>query len=282
MVDRLEHTADLQRAVDNHEFDLRYQPIVDLEHGGAIGVEALIRWNHPERGLVLPKDFIPLAEETGLIIPIGRWVLEKACLQARKWQDHDRLGAGLRMSVNISARHFQHHGLVDDVARALEISGIAAELLVLEITESVLVQDADAVVSRMLELKLLGVHFALDDFGTGYSSLSYLQRFPIDILKVDKSFVDGIGLSADEGALAEAIVHLGRTLRLHTVAEGIESPGQMEGLRALGCSSGQGYLFAEPLRADELDEFLVRELAEGRPIRPRTTTDTGATPLAAN
>jgi diguanylate cyclase (GGDEF)-like protein/PAS domain S-box-containing protein len=268
MVDRLDRTAELQRALDNEEFELRYQPIVDLEQGGAIGVEALVRWRHPERGIILPKEFIPLAEETGLVIPLGRWVLEQACLQARRWRDAGRLGARLRMSVNISARHFQHHSLVDDVAHALEVSGIDPSSLVLEITETVLVQDSEAVISRMLEMKLLGVHFAIDDFGTGYSSLSYLQRFPIDILKVDKSFVDGVG-AANDGALAEAVVHLGATLRLQTVAEGIERPDQMAGLRALGCAFGQGFLFAEPLDADQLDAFLESESLAGRGVIDR-------------
>jgi EAL domain-containing protein (putative c-di-GMP-specific phosphodiesterase class I) len=162
------------------------------------------------------------------------------------------------MSVNISARHFQHDGLVEDVSSALEAGGLDPESLVLEITESVLVQDADSVVARMLELKLLGVAFAIDDFGTGYSSLSYLKRFPIDILKVDKSFVDGVGESPENGALAEAIVQLGNTLHLQTIAEGIEEERQVEGLRALGCRFGQGFYFAKPLPADEIDELLSR------------------------
>jgi diguanylate cyclase (GGDEF)-like protein len=256
ITERLERTAELQQAVDQREFVIYYQPIVNLDGNTTVGVEALVRWRHPERGLLLPMEFIPIAEETGLIIPLGRWVLKEACRQARQWQLDHGLAGRLRISVNISARHFQHDGLVEDVSTALEAGDLDAESLVLEITESVLVQDADSVVARMLELKLLGVSFAIDDFGTGYSSLSYLKRFPIDILKVDKSFVDGVGESPEKGALAEAIVQLGNTLHLQTIAEGIEETRQVDGLRALGCQFGQGFYFAKPLPVEEIDELL--------------------------
>jgi len=256
MVERLERTAELQRAVDERQFVLHYQPIVNLEGGQTIGVEALVRWNHPELGLLLPKDFIPIAEETGLVIPLGRWVLEQACAQAAQWQRNHALARGLRVSVNISARHFQHKGLFDDVSRAVRAADLDPSCLVLEITESVLVQDSESVIAQMLELKMLGVAFAIDDFGTGYSSLSYLKRFPIDILKVDKSFVDDVGDSIEQGALAEAIVQLGKTLHLETVAEGVEQSAQVEELRALGCQYGQGFYFARPLRVDQIDELL--------------------------
>jgi diguanylate cyclase (GGDEF)-like protein/PAS domain S-box-containing protein len=267
ITERLERSAELQRAVDRQEFVVYYQPIVTLDGDKTVGVEALVRWRHPTRGLLLPAEFIALAEETGLIIPLGRWVLKEACQQARQWQlDHDQAGK-LRLSVNISARHFQHDGLVEDVSSALGLAGFDAGNLVLEITESVLVQDADAVVARMLALKLLGVAFAIDDFGTGYSSLSYLKRFPIDILKVDKSFVDGVGDSPETGALAEAIVQLGNTLHLETVAEGIEQARQVEGLRALGCQFGQGFYFAKALPAQEIDDLLSRqEMSELSPV----------------
>jgi diguanylate cyclase (GGDEF)-like protein/PAS domain S-box-containing protein len=254
--DRLERTAELQRAVDEEEFVLHYQPIVSLDGGKYIALEALIRWQHPERGLVVPMEFIPLAEETGLIIPISRWVLGEACKRAKGWQVEHKLDNRLRMSVNISARHFQHEGLLEDVSKALRESRLDASCLVLEITESVLVHDAEAVIARMLELKNLGVCFAVDDFGTGYSSLSYLKRFPIDILKVDKSFVDDVGDSDKASALAEAIVQLGRSLNLDTVAEGIEKSRQVDGLRALGCGYGQGFLFARPVAADEMERLL--------------------------
>ncbi len=263
MAERLERTADLQRAVDQREFVVHYQPIVSLKGDKTVGVEALVRWEHPQRGLLLPKDFIPLAEETGLVIPLGRWVLDEACHQARQWQLEHDLARRLRMSVNVSARHFQHDGLVADVSNALQKADLDPSSLVLEITESVLVQDADSVIARMLELKLLGVAFAIDDFGTGYSSLSYLKRFPIDILKVDKSFVDDVGDAPDDGALARAIVQLGNTLNLETIAEGIESEPQIEGLRALGCDLAQGFFFAKPLPAEGISELLAELTSAG-------------------
>jgi EAL domain-containing protein (putative c-di-GMP-specific phosphodiesterase class I) len=253
---RLERSAELQRAVEDREFLLHYQPIVSLEGGALVAVEALVRWQHPQRGLLAPSEFIPLAEETGLIIPIGGWVLEEACRKARGWQKAHTLARKLRMSVNISARHFQHEGLIEDVSNALEVSGLDPACLVLEITESVLVQDAESVISRMLDLKAVGVAFAVDDFGTGYSSLSYLKRFPIDILKVDKSFVDDVGDSAKAAALAKAIVQLGNSLNLDTVAEGIEKAQQFDGLRSLGCMYGQGYFFARPVPADGMDQLI--------------------------
>ena len=256
VTDRLERTADLQRAVDEGEFVLHYQPIVSLDGGESIALEALIRWVHPERGLLLPKEFIALAEETGLIIPIGRWVLGEACKKVRAWQQDHGLADRLRVSVNISARHFQHEGLLEDVSKALRASHLDPSCLVLEITESVLVHDAESVISRMHDLKNLGLRFAVDDFGTGYSSLSYLKRFPIDILKVDKSFVDDVGESDKALALTKAIVQLGKSLNLDTVAEGIEKSHQLDGLRALGCRYGQGFLFARPVAPEDMDRLL--------------------------
>jgi len=261
-VERLERTVELQRALDREEFVVYYQPIVSLAGEQTVGVEALVRWQHPERGLLLPKEFIGLAEDTGLIIPLGRWVLEQACHQVSQWQADHGLTDELHISVNISARHFQHNNLVVDVSNALEASGLDPKSLVLEITESVLVQDTDAVIARMLELKMLGVSFAIDDFGTGYSSLSYLKRFPIDILKVDRSFVEDV-VEQRDGALAKTIVQLGRTLNLRTVAEGIEHKPQLERLRALGCQFGQGYLFAKPLPPDDIANLFVRLKSEG-------------------
>jgi len=260
---RLERTAQLQRAVDSRQFVVHYQPIVDLKVGEIIGVEALVRWLHPEKGLLPPDDFIPLAEETGLIVPMGRFVLEDACAQAAQWQRKHGSARHLKLSVNISVRHFQDEGLVEDVAAALRHSGFDPNYLVLEITESLLVHDVETVIARMLELKKLGVSFAIDDFGTGYSSLSYLKRFPIDILKVDKAFVDSIGDSSKDAALATAIVQLGKSLELDTVAEGIEQDRQVDGLLALGCRYGQGFLFAHPLSATDLDEMLPDFSTEG-------------------
>jgi diguanylate cyclase (GGDEF)-like protein/PAS domain S-box-containing protein len=269
VTERLERTAELQRAVDEGEFVLHYQPIVSLDGGTAIGVEALVRWAHPRRGLLPPKDFIPLAEETGLIVPIGGWVLREACRMARSWQHKHGLDGRLRMSVNVSACHFQHEGLIHDVSEALRASQLDPACLVLEITESLLMQDAESIISRMVELKTLGVAFAVDDFGTGYSSLSYLKRFPIDILKVDKSFVDDVGDSERAAALARAIVQLGESLSLDTVAEGIERARQVDGLRALGCRYGQGFLFARPVAAEQLDGLLPL-MASGELLRQAT------------
>ncbi len=256
VVERLGRTADLQRAVDTGEFVIHYQPILTLDGGDATGLEALVRWDHPERGLLAPKEFIPLAEETGLIVPLGRFVLQEACRMTRRWQLDYPIARHIQISVNISARHFQHDRLVEDVSTALREADLDPRCLVLEITESVFVQDADSVVSRMLELKAIGVNFAIDDFGTGYSSLSYLRRFPIDILKLDKSFVDDVGDSIENGALAETIVKLGKTLRLRTVAEGIEKARQVEALRAFGCELGQGFYLAKPLKKENVAHFL--------------------------
>jgi EAL domain-containing protein (putative c-di-GMP-specific phosphodiesterase class I) len=253
MLERLEQTADLQRAVANQEFVLHYQPIVSIDGADGIGLEALVRWNHPERGILLPQEFIPLAEETGLIVPLSRWILHEACFHARLWQhQHDLVR--LRMSVNISVRHFQDDNFIDDISTALSATGFDPTCLVLEITENVLIKDAESVIERMLELKALGVKFAIDDFGTGYSSLSYIKRFPIDILKIDKSFVDGV---IEDQALAEVIVQLGRTLNLQTVAEGIEQALQVETLRSFGCQFGQGFYLSRPLPGNKVGDFLA-------------------------
>ena len=253
MLERLEQTADLQRAVANQEFVLHYQPIVSIDGADGIGLEALVRWNHPERGILLPQEFIPLAEETGLIVPLSRWILHEACFHARLWQhQHDLVH--LRMSVNISVRHFQDDNFIDDISTALSATGFDPTCLVLEITENVLIKDAESVIERMLELRALGVKFAIDDFGTGYSSLSYIKRFPIDILKIDKSFVDGV---IEDQALAEVIVQLGRTLNLQTVAEGIEQALQVETLRSFGCQFGQGFYLSRPLPGNKVGDFLA-------------------------
>ncbi len=253
---RLELKADLQRAVDSHEFVLHYQPVIELETGRIEGFEALVRWMHPSRGVVPPLDFIPLAEETGLIVPIGHAVLAEACTQARRLQERYPSIPPLHMSVNLSARQLQRHELVGEIADVLTDTGLDPGSLVLEITESVMMQDMDLSIQRLSKLKGLGVKLAVDDFGTGYSSLNYLRRFPVDILKVDKSFVDSVNEGGEISALTAAIIELAGILRLRPVAEGIERADQLEKLRALKCDLGQGYYFARPLPLEGIDDLL--------------------------
>lgn len=251
---RLEIKADLRRAVEKDEFVLHYQPIVSLNGGALLGMEALVRWNHPERGLLPPLDFISVAEQTGLITPLGRWVLREACRQATKWPLSN---PSISLSVNVSTTQFQQPGLVEDVANALWDSGLDPSILTLEITESVLVHDTDAVIEKLHRLKDFGVKVAIDDFGTGYSSLGYLKRFPIDILKIDKSFIDGVGNGAEEAAIAQAIIKLGESLGLEVVAEGIELPEQIDALQLLRCERGQGFFFSAPVDAETMGGLLA-------------------------
>jgi diguanylate cyclase (GGDEF)-like protein len=259
MVERLELATDLQRAVERDEFVLHYQPSVVLSDGRIAGVEALLRWQHPTRGLVAPADFIKVAEETGLILPIGAWVLREACRQAREWQLENPADPPLTMAVNVSARQVHQPGLPIVLAEALEESGLPPHTLILEITESVMMRDGEAAIERLNELRALGVRLAIDDFGTGYSSLSYLRRFPIDILKIDKSFVDGVNAPGRERDLARSIIELGRTLNLEIVAEGVEDADQLQWLRSLDCDKAQGFLFSHPLPPDAIDALLKSE-----------------------
>jgi diguanylate cyclase (GGDEF)-like protein len=257
-VTRLETEADLRAALARGEFRLAYQPIVALDTGAPVGVEALARWDHPLRGVVAPADFIPVAEETGLIVALGRWVLDEACRQLAAWSAAGGgAGAGLAMTVNVSARQLYDPGFVDDVRAALSAAGVDASRLVLELTESVMLDRPDLALERFAALKRLGVTLAIDDFGTGYSALSYLQRFPIDVLKIDKSFVDGLGRGGPQGSLARTIVALGRALSMRTVAEGVEEPVQRAALREVGCALGQGFLFARPLTPDGVEALLA-------------------------
>jgi len=252
---RLELRADLQRAMTTDQLELYYQPVVRLEDGRVSGVEALLRWNHPERGQVGPDEFIPLAEEMGLIVPIGRWVLREGCRQAKAIQQLVPHDPPLTMAVNLSVKQLQHSDIVADVRDALEESGLTPSSLTLEITETVMMTDTDLAVQRLQELRALGVRLAMDDFGTGYSSLSYLSRFPVDVLKMDRSFL-AAGASPEASGLATAVVALGQTLRLDVVAEGIEFPEQWETLRGLGCGLGQGFYFARPMDADATLNYL--------------------------
>jgi EAL domain-containing protein (putative c-di-GMP-specific phosphodiesterase class I) len=252
---RLELRADLQRAIATDQLELHYQPVVRLEDGEVSGVEALLRWRHPERGLVGPDDFVPLAEEMGLIVPIGRWVLREGCRQAKAIHELIPRSPALTMAVNLSVKQLQHSDIVADVRDALEQSGLPPENLTLEITETVMMTDTDLAVQRLQELRALGVRLAMDDFGTGYSSLSYLSRFPVDILKMDRSFL-AAGASPEASGLATAVVALGQTLNLDVVAEGIEFPEQWTTLRDLGCGLGQGFYFARPMDAEATLEYL--------------------------
>ena len=254
---RLGTETALRRALDEGELVVHYQPIVDLKGGTLIGTEALVRWQHPQRGLVPPADFISIAEATGLIVPLGGWVLLEACRQTRAWADEhtDRLPPSV--SVNLSAGQFQP-GLVELVASALADSGLPPPRLVLEITESTLMLDTKATLDLVNQLKQVGVRLAIDDFGTGHSSLAYLRRFPLDIIKIDKAFIDEVARDPKQAALAQGIIKLARTLQLRSVAEGIEEAGQALKLRALQCDFGQGYYFAKPLPAEQLGELLSR------------------------
>ena len=251
---RLSLEGDLRRALENGEFFLCYQPQVDLVTRRIVGMETLIRWQHPQRGLISPVQFIPLAEETGLIVPIGAWVLRTACAQAKAWQD-----AGLplvRLSVNLSARQFTQRDLIASIRQVLEETGLSAEYLELELTESLIMHNAELFISTLRELREIGIELAVDDFGTGYSSLSYLQRFPINRLKIDQSFVRDLGGNVDSGAISSAIITLGHSLGLKVIAEGVETIEQLDFLDSSKCNEIQGYYFSKPLPADDMREFL--------------------------
>jgi len=255
--ERLRLGVDIRGAVERGEFVVHYQPTVELPGGTVVGMEALVRWAHPELGLLQPADFIPLAESTGLIIPLGEWVLREACGQARAWQRARSEGPPLVMTVNLSGGQLLHPGLVASVSLALEDSELPPELLTLEITESVMAHETEETIRRMRQLKGLGVGIAIDDFGTGYSSLSYLRRFPVDTVKIDKTFVDGLTRGADEIALVRAIVRLAHSLKVNTVAEGVEVEVQAKRLIRMGCDQAQGFYFARPMDAREATAFVV-------------------------
>ena len=256
VVERVELEADLRQALGKGEMSLHYQPIVDLRTGRISGVEALLRWHHPIRGFVSPMEFIPIAESNGLIVPIGEWVLGEACRQVRSWQERLPGYANLSVSVNLSARQVQTSGLVTVVLHALEKSGLDARTLTLEMTESIVMEHAEDTLSTLGELRDLGIRLAIDDFGTGYSSLSYLHRFPVDVVKIDRSFITRLTSEAEEAALACSIVRIGQAMHLATVAEGIETPEQLDLLRDMGCELGQGFLFARPMPAADLEDHL--------------------------
>ncbi|MEA2434467.1 MAG: hypothetical protein QOG54_1924 [Actinomycetota bacterium] len=258
---KLDLRADLARAVENQEFAIYYQPIFSLETGKMAGAEALLRWNHPKRGRVSPVEFIPLAEETGLILEIGRWVMDEACRQAQWWQMNYDPEFGV--SMNISARQLLDPAFVTDVHRALTSAPVDPKTITLEITEGVLSNDRELVKAKLSGLRTLGVHIAIDDFGTGHSSLSYLRQFPIETIKIDKSFTDGVAQGPEDSALARAILKLADTLGMSTIAEGIEGEDQARHLKLLGCPWGQGDYFGPAMKAEELERMMAGQSGGG-------------------
>ena len=254
-IDRLELKSDLDSALSRDQFFLLYQPIFELENMHIRGVEALLRWRHPTKGIIAPDNFIPVLEDSGMIVDVGRWVLDEACRQAASWQAKGYLTT---MAVNVSMRQLESDLLVEHVQRALADSRLSPGSLIIEVTESNLMRDASATVTRLNKLKDLGVMVAIDDFGTGYSSLAYLRQFPVDVLKIDRSFISEMDGSPDSAALIHTLVELGRTLGLVTLAEGIEDTYQLEGLRSEQCDRGQGFIFSRPIEPGEIEELLAR------------------------
>jgi len=265
--ERLKLENALRYAIERGELLLHYQPVVDPASGETTGVEALVRWQHPQLGLVSPADFIPLAEETGLIVPIGEWVLHTACTQVVAWQ---REGRRLRLAVNISARQFRQQDLLPRITRVLDDTGFAAEDLELELTESILIANVE-IIATLSALSHLGVSLAIDDFGTGYSSLSYLKRFPIDRLKIDRSFIRDATTDADAANLTAAIIAMAQSLHIEVVAEGVETEKQLEFLKARGCHAVQGYYYSAPLPTEQLIRWLRQRPTPRRLSRPRQT-----------
>jgi EAL domain-containing protein (putative c-di-GMP-specific phosphodiesterase class I) len=260
VLERLTLEAHLRRALERGQLLTHYQPRVEIASRTIVGFEALVRWKHPDFGMVGPGQFIPIAEESGLIVPIGEWVLESACRQAQAWRE-----AGLppvRMAVNLSAVQFRDPGLFDTIQHVLASTGFDPHALELELTESILMQEPRSAVETLQRIKSIGIHLAIDDFGTGYSSLSYLKRFPIDSLKIDQSFVRELTTNADDAAIATSILLMGRSLKLRVVAEGVETPSQLALLRVMKCDEVQGYLFSPPVPAEEAARMLAGGLAE--------------------
>jgi diguanylate cyclase (GGDEF)-like protein len=260
---RLQTETDLRRALERHEFAVHYQPIVAIAEGRICGMEALVRWNHPERGVVGPGEFIPVAEETGLIVPIGRWVLETACRQLAVWQREHGGAQPLSMCVNLSVRQFAQPDLVESVAAAIASSGIAPASLKLEVTESVIVENPAAASGVLGDLKALGVELYMDDFGTGYSSLSYLSQLPIDAIKIDRSFVSQMDVLDRHFQLVRTVLTLARSLNLRAVAEGVTTEAQLAALRSLGCEQAQGFFFSPPVICEAAGALLA---ADAEPV----------------
>ncbi len=254
-INQLNLETDLQRAIERQEFRLVYQPIVDLGNNQLVGFEALLRWHHPERGTVNPIDFIPLAEETGLIVQIGWWVIREACLQMYNWILKYPLLSKLSMSVNISSKQFTQHDFVEQINLVLQEVNLNASNLNLEITEGSVMQDPISVANKLRQIKEIGIDLMMDDFGTGYSSLNYLRTFPIDILKIDRSFISQMQHEAGL-EIVKTIVNLAHNLRMQVVAEGVENTSQAKCLKELGCEYAQGHLFSQPLDRSKVEEFI--------------------------
>jgi EAL domain-containing protein (putative c-di-GMP-specific phosphodiesterase class I) len=254
-VQRLWMETELRHAIDRGQLTLAYQPILALDTGAIIEVEALVRWNHPERGMIWPQDFIPLAEETGLIFPLGHWVLEEACRQMKQWHREIPELAGVAVGVNVSCSQFARHDTMDSVLRALKDTGLEAPYLKLEITETAIMDNIAPAMAEFKALREIGVQFHLDDFGTGYSSLGYLHQMPIAALKIDRSFVSAIGSDSMGASIVQAIIALAHSLQMQVIAEGVENETQLAQLTRLGCNSAQGYHFAKPLSPEDLVTF---------------------------
>jgi EAL domain-containing protein (putative c-di-GMP-specific phosphodiesterase class I) len=252
----LQLETDLRMALERDEFRILYQPVISLRSGRIAGVEALVRWEHPQRGLVSPDDFLTIAEETGLVVPMGNWVLRQACCKLAEWQRENPTASDVTISVNLSARQFAHPDLVERVTDALHESGLPARCLRLEFTESVLIEREEPVIQTFARLHALGIRLDLDDFGTGYSSLGYLHRFDLDGLKIDRSFVSNIGANGERAEIVRTIVALANNLGMEVIAEGVETPAQLAVLQGVDCDLVQGYLFGGALTAEEMTERL--------------------------
>ncbi|TMG51362.1 MAG: EAL domain-containing protein [Chloroflexi bacterium] len=268
--DRMELEHDLRVALDEKQFVLHYQPVVMLESGAIHSLEALVRWNHPQRGMLYPASFIGVAEQSGMIVELGSWVLQQAARDGRRWQVRYPGTPAMQISVNISGRQLQNPELITEVLEAIDAAGLDPQSLILELTESVLMADTEPVAHTLQELRSRGIRLALDDFGTGYSSLGHLRDFPVDILKMDRSFVGGIGSGLADGAILRAIIGLANTLGLMTIGEGIERQEQLAALNAMGCHAGQGFYLAKPLDHDAMDDLLASciQSGSGRQLRP--------------